>query len=73
MVYDVYCVADPDHPPIKVGEFSQKIALVRAEDDEGLEDEYAVRRRVYVCVCVMLCVRVCIGGGVGLDVHQLCR
>lgn len=34
--------ADTDHAPIKVGEFSQKIALVRAEDDEGLEDEYAV-------------------------------
>ncbi len=28
---------------IKVGEFSEKIALVRAEDGEGLEDEYAVR------------------------------
>ena len=35
--------ADADHTPIKVGEFSEKIALVRAEDDEGLEDEYAVR------------------------------
>ena len=34
--------ADPDHPPIKVGEFTEKIALLRAEDDEGLEDEYSV-------------------------------
>lgn len=37
-------IADSEHPPIKVGEFSEKIALVRAEDDEGLEDEYAVRK-----------------------------
>lgn len=36
------CTADTDHAPIKVGEFSEKIALVRTEDDEGLEDEYAV-------------------------------
>lgn len=36
------CVADADHPTIKVGEFSEKIALVRADDDEGLEDEYTV-------------------------------
>ena len=36
-----------------MGEFSQKIALVRAEDDEGLEDEYAVSNgwslMVYIC------------------------
>ena len=37
------CVADPEHPPIKVGEFTEKIALLRANDDEGLEDEYSVR------------------------------
>lgn len=34
--------ADPEHQAIKVGEFSEKIALVRADDDEGLEDEYTV-------------------------------
>lgn len=46
--------ADIDHAPIKVGEFSQKIALVRAEDDEGLEDEYAVSCDMcltYSCMC----------------------
>jgi len=32
--------ADLDHPPVKVGEFSEKIALLRL--DEGLEDEYDV-------------------------------
>lgn len=42
--------ADADHTPIKVGEFSEKIALVRAEDDEGLEDEYAVRLQGVVWV-----------------------
>ena len=36
--------ADPEHPPIQVGEFTEKIALLRANDDEGLEDEYSVRR-----------------------------
>ena len=27
-----------------MGEFTEKIALLRANDDEGLEDEYSVRR-----------------------------
>ena len=40
----MYSTADPDHPPIKVGEFTEKIALLRADDDEGLEDEYTVRK-----------------------------
>ena len=39
---DVICLNDPDHPPIKVGEVSGKIALVRPDDDEGLENEYTV-------------------------------
>ena len=39
-----------------MGEFSQKIALVRAEDDEGLEDEYAVSVCVHVCTCEYMCV-----------------
>ena len=42
MCVHLLCAADAEHAPIKVGEFSEKIALVRAEDDEGLEDEYAV-------------------------------
>ncbi len=37
----LFVLADPDHPPIKVGEFSEKLALLRLDD--GLEDEYDVR------------------------------
>ena len=33
--------ADEEHPSIAVGDFTEKIALLRANDDEGLEDEYA--------------------------------
>ena len=36
--------ADMEHPPIKVGEFSEKIALLRADD--GLEEEYEVRNLI---------------------------
>ena len=41
----LFPTADPDHKPIQVGEFSEKIALLRANDDEGLEDEYSVSER----------------------------
>ena len=35
--------ADMEHPAIPVGEFSEKVALLKANDDEGLEDDYSVR------------------------------
>ena len=35
-------IADEDHPPVKAGDFTEKLALLRANDDEALEDEYAV-------------------------------
>ena len=33
--------ADTMHMPIPVGDFTERIALLRLNDDEGLEDEYA--------------------------------
>ena len=50
---DCVCAADEEHAPVKVGDFTEKLALLRANDDEALEDEYAVS----VCVCVHLRVR----------------
>ena len=35
-------VADEDHPIVRAGDFTEKLALLRANDDEALEDEYAV-------------------------------
>ncbi len=35
-------VADEEHPPVKAGDFTEKLALLRANDDEALEDEYNV-------------------------------
>ncbi|XP_064386192.1 receptor-type tyrosine-protein phosphatase F-like [Halichondria panicea] len=32
---------DADHPPVKAGDFTEKLALLRANDDEALEDEYS--------------------------------
>ena len=57
--------ADPEHPPIQVGEFTEKIALLRANDDEGLEDESSVRReegerageKLLPILCLYLCIR----------------
>jgi hypothetical protein len=55
-----------------VGEFTEKIALLRANDDEGLEDEYSVRREGergdrrereregFTGICLSICV---LGGG----------
>ena len=36
------CAADEEHPPIPVGDFTEKTAILRADDAAGLEDEYAV-------------------------------
>ena len=51
---DCDCAADEEHAPLKVGDFAEKLALLRANDDEELEDEYAVSVCVCVCVCVCL-------------------
>ncbi len=44
--------ADADHPPVKAGDFTEKLALLRANDDEALEDEYSVSGCAF---CVGVC------------------
>ncbi len=63
--------ADEAHPPVKAGDFTEKLALLRANDDEALEDEYAVSvwcECVCVCVgvgvCGCVCVCVCVFGNI---------
>ena len=34
--------ADSDHLPVTVSEFTERMAILRASMDEGLDDEYSV-------------------------------